>query len=480
MADRNLQLPGNPRYQPKDLQPYFGYDNLYRGAVVVELAALSVLIDHELIPQECHGQIVDAMESLMSITTTEVDRIEREVTRHDVRALVRCIQERLPEDLRRWVHVLLTSYDVLDTARALTVRRAHEEDVEPKLKLALSQFKDLIVEYADVPQVGRTHGQHAIPITVGFWLATVASRLLHSTKRASRAARRLVGKASGPVGAHNAAVLFGLPTFQEELLKKLRIEPAPISTQIVPPEPLAEYLFACLECSAALGQFGRDCRNLMRTEIGEVVEAFEEGQVGSSTMAHKRNPINFESLEGMWQRSRAEFGKVLETLISEHQRDLTGSAPLRDTPIMVVNLVQQLNTLLRADKQGRTFLSRIRIDREACERNLRLQGNRLAAEAAYIGLQFHGYAGDAHELVNRELTPVLGTQADATLWELLEARAETTDPALREPLAKFSEAQQDVLLNVPPTQYIGNAAHQARLVAGKIALWTREPICPME
>lgn len=469
MPERNLMLPGNPRYQPKELQPYFGYDNLYAEAVTVELAAMDTLHVHRLISDEDWALLTPEVRGqLATITTTEVDRFEREVTKHDIRALVRCMQERMPEPLRRWVHVLLTSYDVLDTARALAFRKAHQRVVEPKLKEVLAQFARMIREYADVPQVGRTHGQHAVPITVGFWLANTGYRLLHCTRSASRAMQGLVGKASGPVGAHNAAALFGIPLFEDEVTNVLGfLKTAPISTQVVPPEPLLEYLFACLECSGTLGQFGRDCRHLMRTEIGEVAEAFEEGQVGSSTMAHKRNPINFESLEGMWQRSVGEFVKLLPTLISEHQRDLTGSSVLRDAPIIVVNLVQQLNTLLRQNKSGRTFLSRIHIDREACAQNLQLKGNVLAAEAAYIALQFAGYPGDAHELINRQVVSTLEGNPNATLFSRLVALTTNSQPELNQYLTRMPDQVLALLRAVPPN-YTGLAAERARSVAASI------------
>ncbi len=274
----NLALPGNPRYQPKDLIPIFGYDNLATPLVEVELAAMNTLAAMDIIPAaDLELLTPEVVQKLLAITMTDVDKVEREITKHDIRALVRLMQEILPEPLRRWVHVPLTSYDVLDTARPLQFIRAHKKVIEPKTRQVIGYLKDQAMRHIDQVQIGRTHGQHALPITVGFWFATILSRVLFNAQRMNEFRHGLVGKISGAVGTYNAQAGLGINgrsgiVFEDHVLHQLGLDPAPISTQILPPEPLAYYLFSALGLSASFGQLGRDSRHLMRNEIGELSE----------------------------------------------------------------------------------------------------------------------------------------------------------------------------------------------------------------
>ncbi|MEK7639498.1 MAG: lyase family protein, partial [Patescibacteria group bacterium] len=188
----NLSLPGNPRYQPKDLQPVFGYDNLFQTVAEVEIATMRTLAEIGIIPEADIVSLTLAVEQgLLAIPTSEVDDVEREVTKHDIRAWVRIAQSKVDPGLRRWIHVPLTSYDALDTARALQFVRGHEV-VKRLTDRVIGHFVEQVNTFASLPQIGRTHGQHALPITVGFWFATILSRILTNIQSANSAAEKLV------------------------------------------------------------------------------------------------------------------------------------------------------------------------------------------------------------------------------------------------------------------------------------------------
>ena len=178
-------------------------------------------------------------------------------------------------------------------------------------------------------------------------------------------------------------------------------------------------------------------------------------------MAHKRNPINFENLEGTWLKNQAEFGKVLANLISEHQRDLVGSTIARDFPTIVVNLVNQLNILLR-EADGKPFISRIAVDAASLKRNFEAQGDAILAEPIYIALQMAGYEGDAHELVNHVAMPHSRkggvSLLEATQWALKQEQADQMWSKI--------PAETISMLGKPET-YTGAAAAKAREVAGR-------------
>jgi len=473
MSKPKLEMPSNPRYQPKDLIPYFGYDNLYRPFAMVEIANIETLHEIGVISKPDFKCLTTTKRRrILNITTTEVDKIEREITHHDARAWVQRGQEIVGPRLGRWLHLMLTSCDALDTANILRFKNAYENVTRPSLKKLILLFADKVEKEAATLQIGRTHRQHALPITAGFWLATILSRLLNNFEEMERCSKMFKGKISGAVGAYNAQYGLGITemcgnvSFEERLLRKLGLEPARISTQILPPEYYTNFLFACAMTSATLGQFGRDCRCLMSTEIGEVSEPFEKNQVGSSTMAHKRNPITFENLEGTWEKTKSSLNLLSSLQISDHQRDLTGSSLMRDLPIFMINLQHQTDSLLR-EKNGVPFISRIAIDFNACRKNFEMSKNVILAEPLYIALQMAGYEGDAHNLVNHTLMPI-AINNGVTLGKALDYYCtEHENDELAETVIEIWHKIPDeiMILLGTPERYVGLAKEKALEIA---------------
>ncbi len=469
-----LELPGNPRYQPDSLKPYFGYDNIARFYFDVEWALLKVQAKLGMIPLGTDILLTDDTYQVLrqKITTTLEDAIERAITKHDIRALLMAIRHfltatrmRLAAILARWFHVPATSYDIIDTARTVAYKQAFWEVSFPALLKLISSLKEKVVQFSGIAQIGRTHGQHAEPITVGFWLATVLGRVIDIAEHLVAREAELTGKFSGPVGPYNCQVALGFEkksqemfgkSFEELVLAELKLLPASISTQILPPEPLARFLLEFTLLSGALGQVSRDCRNLQRTELAEVVEPFEDTQDGSSAMPHKRNPISWEGIEGIYTIVKDEFHKVLDVIISDHQRDATGMCVMREFPGIVVLTQHQLETANR-------IIPKITVDEKALERNFAINKHLVLSEAIYIVLVMVGYQGDAHELVNRTLVPRSQISGRHLIEELLLLAKEKPELKLGSVVESTSEELIDLLKR--PEDFTGKAEEKALEVA---------------
>jgi adenylosuccinate lyase len=270
-----------------------------------------------------------------------------------------------------------------------------------KLELLLCDFAE---REAETPQVGRTHGQHAVPITVGFALAEYVSRLGKSILEIQRRAGELRGKLAGAVGAYNATAL--IVRDPEELeriyLGELGLEPSEHSTQLVEPEYLLRLLLEFNTAFGIIANLADDLRNLQRSEIGELREGFAAEQVGSSTMPQKRNPWNSEHVKSLWKAFMPRVTTFFMDQISEHQRDLTNSASQRFIADYITGFclaVSRMTAVIRG----------IGVDRERLLRNLRgdppaggsggIAGG-ILAEPAYILLAESGIS-DAHEVIRR-------------------------------------------------------------------------------
>lgn len=331
-------------------------------------------------------------DALKRVTPDDV-YAEEEKTRHAIRALVNVMKRTVPADSARLVHLGATSADILDSAFSWQIKNAVLDVVLPLL-FKLENALCLIAEReAETPQVGRTHGQHAVPITAGFAFAEYVSRLGKSIKEIEKRARELRGKLAGAVGAYNATgMIYKNPReLERRYLNLLGLEASEHSTQLVEPEYLLRLLLECGTAFGIIANLADDLRNLQRSEIGEACEGFSAEQVGSSTMPQKRNPWNSEHVKSLWKEFMPRIMTFFMDQISEHQRDLTNSASKRF-------IGEYLTGFSFAVRRMTFVLEGLRFDKERLLANL--SGDGILAEPAYILLAECGLS-DAHEVIRR-------------------------------------------------------------------------------
>jgi adenylosuccinate lyase len=322
---------------------------------------------------------------------------EEEKIRHNIRALVNVLKTKVPPETASLVHLGATSVDILDTSLSYRIRGLTTEVILPGLKKLERFLCGFVEREAETPQVGRTHGQHAVPITVGFALAEYVSRLGKSILEIEGRSRQLKGKLAGAVGAYNAtSMIVKDPEELERIyLAELGLEPSEHSTQLVEPEYLLRLLLEINTAFGIIANLADDLRNLQRTEIGELREGFTADQVGSSTMPQKRNPWNSEHVKSLWKAFMPRVMTFFMDQISEHQRDLSNSASQRF-------IADYLAGFCLAVSRMTSVIEGLGTDRERLLANLHGGGipGGILAEPAYILLAETGVS-DAHEVIRR-------------------------------------------------------------------------------
>ena len=427
----------------KELGPYLSAAAVIRYQARVEGALAMAMADLKI----CDRAAADAIARAADQVTPQEVADEEQKTRHDVRALVNVIRSRVPDEAKRFVHLGATSYDIVDTANALRYREAVERVVIPAVASVVARCIAIAEAEADTPQIGRTHGRHAEPITFGFAMSSYVSRLGDRIGRLDYFAKRLPGKLSGAVGAYNA---LGLLTsdpraLEQRFLATVGVDHRTTSTQIVEAEGWSDLAHACVSTLGVLANLADDMRQLQRTEIGEVAEAFASEQVGSSTMPHKRNPVSFENVKSIWKAMAPRVVTTYMDQISEHQRDLTNSASQRFLGELVAATAY-------AAKRMASSLEGIRIDRERLRANLASSRGTISAEPLYVLLAKYGHP-DAHEAV-RKVT----LEAERSGRSVVEIAMMDND--VREYLRKLSPDERRILER--PEEYRGLASDVAR------------------
>ncbi len=439
------------RSEFEQLERYLSEEASIRYCVKVELALLkSILKDDSLVAG------LDDVEA--NVSPDEV-YAEEEKTHHNIRALVNVLKRKVPAETQHLVHLGATSADILDTAASMRYRDATKRVVLPLLIALERQLITICEQEAATPQIGRTHGQHGIPLTFGFAVAEYVARLGKSIVRIQQKSGNLCGKLAGAVGAYNALslVVADPQETEQEFHKYVGLKPSEYATQVIEPEYLLELLLELNTAFGIIANLADDLRNLQRTEIGEVKEGFTRDQVGSSTMPQKRNPWNSEHVKSLWKTFAPRVVTFFLDQISEHQRDLSNSASSRFVASYYGGFVAAANRM-------KSVLASLFVDRERMSNNLGLSGDLMLSEAAYILLAMGGDL-DAHEKVRkatlacektgRSLLEVL--KEDASLWETICTSA-------RKNLAVGAE---EFFGN--PSRYTGIACKKAQQLAHKYA-----------
>ncbi|GHT69989.1 adenylosuccinate lyase [Spirochaetia bacterium] len=446
---------------------------------ISEEASVSACVKAEIALMIAHltvrGGLTPALKAELEKAAAAVDPAEvyaeEEKTRHNIRALVNVIKRKVPPETAPLVHLGATSVDILDTSLSYRIRGVTREVVLPhlkKLEILLCNFAE---KEAATAQVGRTHGQHAVPITVGFAIAEYVSRLGKSILEIERLAEQLKGKLAGAVGAYNAtSMIVKDPEELERLyLAELGLEPSEHSTQLVEPEYLLRLLLEFNVAFGIIANLADDLRNLQRSEIGELREGFAADQVGSSTMPQKRNPWNSEHVKSLWKAFMPRVTTFFMDQISEHQRDLSNSASQRFIADYVAGFCLAISRMsgviegLGADRER--LLKNLRGDASGGISGGVIPGG-ILAEPAYILLAESGVS-DAHEVI-RKIT------LKAEKESLSFAAALSADPEVLARIGKkmaelgiVSNAADALSWFEKPEQYNGLAVKKAKNLAVK-------------
>ena len=392
------------------------------------------------IPREAAEKIVE-MASTKHVRVSRIKEIEREIG-HDVMALVKALAE-VCGPSGAYVHLGATSYDIVDTARALQLRDAVDiilrklDSLELILMKAAEKYKETIM-------IGRTHGQHALPITFGLKLAVWMREVSRHIERLNGCKKRLiVGKMSGAVGTQ-AGLGPNALRVQELVMKRLGIKAAEVTTQIVQRDRHAELICILAMIGSTLDKMATEIRELQRTEIGEVYEPFRrERQVGSSTMPHKRNPELCERVCGLAKVLRSLVIPALENVPTWHERDLTQSSSERFIIPEACILTDYMLHLMIG------IISGMEVDEDRMLKNLKLTRGLIMSEAVMLALVRKGMGRqEAHELM-RKLA--IKSRSEGTGFRKVLMEDETVRRFL-------TEREIDSALD--PRRYLGTAVEQ--------------------
>ena len=398
------------RYTRKQMGAIWTAKNKFQKWLKVEICVCEAQAELGLVPHEA----VELIRRKAQFNIQRVLTIEQEV-KHDVIAFLTNVGEYVGE-ASRYIHLGMTSSDLLDTSNALLMREAGEIILTGLLELRAALGKRA-VEHKLTACIGRSHGVHAEPTTFGLKLAVWYDEVSRHIERLNHAIDIIsVGKISGAVGTFSHLD----PIIEELVCKKLNLKPAPVSTQIIQRDRYAQYLTTLALIGSSLEKFATEIRNLQRTEILEVEEFFSKGQKGSSSMPHKRNPVTCEQISGLSRVVRANALASMENICLWHERDITHSSVERliipDSTILIDYMLNKFTTII----------DNLLVYPENMKNNLEKMGGLVFSQSVLLALTRKGMLREkAYQLVQQCAMEVWKTKK--SFKELLLQQPEITN-----------------------------------------------------
>ena len=427
------------RYGTPEMKTVWSEENRFCCVVSAETALVSALASCGIIPEaDANAVSSHAHEA----TLARAKEIEAEIG-HDLMGMVKALSEVCGE-AGRYVHFGATSSDILDTATGLQLKQALDI-LDAKLEGFLAVLLNRAEETKHLVCIARTHGQHALPMTYGLRFAVWAEEIARHRLRISEIRpRTAVGKLTGAVGTLASLGKDGLRV-QAEMMRRLGLSDAGLTTQVIARDRYAEYIFLLANIASTLEKIAVAVRSLQRTEIGEVSEPFGKNQVGSSTMPHKRNPVKCEQVCGLARIIRGMVEPALLNNTLWDERDLTNSAAERITFPEASVLTDHCLKVMTA------VISGLEIHEDAVKRNLDLLQGVNLAESVMLELTRRGMPRqDAHEIIRRASLQALDERRP--LAEILSAVPGVAELLPAEEIAGFFTAESYLGLSVEQTE----------------------------
>lgn len=374
------------RYTLPEMGQLWSRETKYALWLKVELAVLQIQEELGYIP----AGVTEEVRRKAGFNIERIDAIEAEV-KHDVIAFLTAVNETVGEN-GRFIHMGMTSSDLIDTALALQLGQAGEMILERLDRLA-DTLRNLAFRYKETPTIGRSHGIHAEPTTFGLKLLVWYDELLRHQERLSQSIEGLrTGMISGPVGTYSAID----PKVEERVCRLLNLKPARVSTQVIQRDIHAGFMADLALLASSLEKFAVEIRHLQRSEVLEVEEPFTKGQKGSSAMPHKRNPIGSENITGLARMVRAFAIPAMENIALWHERDISHSSVERvilpDATILIDYMLDRFNAIM----------SDLQVYPENMARNLHMRGGIVFSQQVLLALIQKGLIREeAYAMVQR-------------------------------------------------------------------------------